>query len=92
MLKDLEMIKIICDVIEDTKCEIDRQQKVANIDFIGNNGRFRARVSADEVKEDLEYYLEEAKIMIKDLESVVLKLEGLLVLKANLPEGDNDSE
>jgi hypothetical protein len=80
-MNKLEKIKSLCDIMTDTKCEIDWEQKVANIDFIGSNGRFRARIFADEAKEDLEDYLEEAKIMIKDLESVVVKLEALLLLK-----------
>lgn len=80
-MNKLEKIKSLCDLMTDTKCEIDWEQKVANIDFIGSNGRFRARVSADEAKEDLEHYLEQAKIVIKDLESVAIRLEALLLLK-----------
>lgn len=80
-MNKLEKIKSLCDLMTDTKCEIDWQEKVANIDFIGSNGQFRARVFADEAKEDLEDYLEKAKIVIKDLESVAMKLEALLLLK-----------
>ena len=77
----LEQIKCLCDLMTDTKCEIDRQQKVANIDFLTGNSRVNIRVFADEAKEDLEDYLEEAKNMIKCYESIAVKLEALLLLK-----------
>lgn len=82
MNKELEQIKSLCDLMKDTKCKIDWKDEVANIDFIGGvNYTHKIRVFAKEAKEDLEYYLEEAKDMIKYFEGVAMRLEALSLLK-----------
>ena len=79
--KKLEQIKCLCDVMKDTKCKIDWQDGIANIDFIGSvDYKYRIKVFGNEAKECLEDYLEEAKDMIKYYESVAKRLELLLLL------------
>ena len=80
-MEKLEQIKSLCDLMTDTKCEIDWQEKRANIDFMCSDSRFRVMVSNDNAEYDLEDELEKARIMIKDYESIVMKLEALLLLK-----------
>ena len=88
----LEQIKSLCDVMKDTECVIDWNDKIANIDFVGNNNRFKLRVFAHVAKEDLEDYLEDAKNMIKFYESVCVKLEALLLLEAiKNPKGEDNN-
>ena len=80
-MNKLEKIKSLCDLMTDTKCEIDWEQKRANIDFMCSDSRFRVMVSNNSAEYDLENDLEKARIMIKDYESIVVKLEALLLLK-----------
>ena len=80
-MEKLEQIKSLCDLMTDTKCEIDWQEKRANIDFMCYDSRFRVMVSNDTAEIDLENDLEKARIMVKDFESIVVKLEALLLLK-----------
>ena len=76
----LAQIKILCDLMKDTECVIDWNDEIANIDFVGNNNRFKLRVFGNVARQDLEDYLEESKYMIKFYESTAKKLELLLLL------------
>ena len=77
----LEKIKRLCDLMTDTECKIDWEQEIANIDFICYDSRFRVMVSNKTAEIDLENDLEKARIMLKDYESIIVKLEALLLLK-----------